>query len=221
MLVKDLHQIEITSRCNLRCVYCPSRHLPRPKVDMTFDHFSKAIKWIEKFIKRGYQTEVNLAGIGESTMHPEFVYFISYARAVLDFDVRLVFATNGLLMNEELAKAIAPYKPVVYVSMHRPEKAGPAVEALRKYGLLAGVSADPTLAATDWAGQVKWFNSVPVKRTCQWVRNGKVFMLADGRISRCAYDATGDGVFAHVDDEDLDKKHTSAWSLCATCDQEV
>ena len=45
------------------------------------------------------------------------------------------------------------------VKLHRPEKAGPAVEAYRKIGALDGVSADPSINAYDWAGQVEWFNS--------------------------------------------------------------
>jgi len=219
-LVRDLHQIEMTSHCNLRCQYCPSRHLPRPKLHMSEDHFMKALAAVTIFRDRGTQSELNLAGIGESTMHPEFVRFINLARETLGPNIKLVFATNGLLVNEQLAAAIAPANPVVFVSLHRPEKAGPAVEALRKYGLIAGVSADPSIASTNWAGQVKWHVSAPAGRQCQWVKGGKAFMLADGRLSRCAYDATGNGVFGHIDD-DITVMKTSPWSLCATCDQEV
>src|SRR6185503_16391807 len=194
MKIKELHQIEMTSHCNLRCRYCPSRELPRPKLHMSYEHFIEACTWVKRFNDRGDQQELNLAGIGESTMHPQFVDMVHYARNFIGWNIKLVFATNGLLMTDELARAIKNAQPVIYVSAHRPEKAGLAVEILKRHDLLGGVSFDPTVAATDWAGQVKWFRSVPVRRQCQWVRNGKAFMLADGRISRCAYDATGEGV---------------------------
>jgi hypothetical protein len=218
--VRELHQIEITSRCNLKCEYCPSYRLPRPKVDMTQDHFLKALSWVVEFKRRGTQRDVNLAGIGESTLHPDFVRMVHLAREYLGQDFQLVFATNGLLMTDELAREIAPANPTVFVSLHRPEKAGPAIEALRKYGLLAGVSADPSISSTNWAGQVDYHVSAPKGRPCSWVTGGKVFMFADGRISRCAFDASGVGVIGHIEDG-LSKLETSPYVLCRTCDQNV
>jgi hypothetical protein len=217
--VRELHQLELSSHCNLRCRYCPSRNLPREKTYMTEDHFMKALTWVRTYKDRGWQHDVNLAGIGESTMHPEFVRFVHLAREKLGEDFGLVFATNGLLMTEELAAAIAPAKPVVFVSLHRPEKAGPAVEALKKYKLIAGVSNDPSIAASNWAGQVKWHVSAQ-RRDCVWVRGGKIFMFADGRVSTCAYDASGIGVLGHIDD-DLDTLQTKPYKLCVGCDQNV
>jgi hypothetical protein len=186
---------------------------------MSDAHYKRALGWAKYFKMRGTQGELNLAGIGESTMHPEFVRNTHLAREVLGEDHRIVLATNGLLMSNEMAKAIAPAKPLVWVSMHRPEKAGPAVEALKRVGLLAGVSADPTLSAINWAGQVDWYVTAAPKK-CAWVVSGWAFVMADGRVSKCCLDATGEGVFGHIDD-DLTKFETSPYTLCRTCDQDV
>jgi Radical SAM superfamily len=218
--LREIHQIEITSRCNLKCVYCPSYRLPRPKLDMAREHYEQALDWAKFFQGQGTQTELNLAGIGESTLHPDFVEYLAMARRKLGDRQVLLFATNGLLMTEALAKEISPLAPHVYVSMHRPEKAGPAVHILQRYGLLAGISNDPALASSNWAGQVKWEVTVPKGRPCYWVRGGKAFVMADGRVSRCAYDSTGVGVFATLAD-DLSKHATSPYVLCKTCDQDV
>lgn len=218
--LREIHQIEITSRCNLRCVYCPHKKMPRPKVDMSMSDFLVALGWAKHFQEKGTQGEVNLAGIGESTMHPQFVEFLFRAREELGPKQVLLFATNGLLMTEELARAIAPANPRVYVSMHRPEKAGPAVHILRRHGLLQGISNDPALAGSNWAGQVEWDVTVPKGRPCGWVKGGKAFVMADGRISRCAYDSTGIGVYATLAD-DLTKFETSPYALCKGCDQDV
>jgi hypothetical protein len=187
---------------------------------MTDELYRKALAWVRVFKERGQQHEVNLAGIGESTLHPDFVRYVHLAREAVGNDFDLVFATNGLLMTDELARAIAPARPHVYVSLHRPEKAGPAVEVLKKYGLIAGVSADPALASTNWAGQVDYHVSVQKGRPCSWVKGGKAFMFADGRLSRCAFDASGVGVFGHIDDK-VDELETSPYVLCRTCDQNV
>jgi hypothetical protein len=213
-----IHQIEMTSHCNLRCRYCPSPHLARSKVHMTEEHWRKALSWAVRFNARSPQAELNLAGIGESTIHPEFVRFTHLAREALP-NTQLTLATNGLTMTRELAQELGKARIATWVSLHRPEKAGPAVELLREVGVLCGVSADPSVAAMNWAGQVDWHNSAP-SRECMWVKEGRAFVMADGRVSRCCLDATGEGVFATLDD-DLARFATSPYSLCRTCDQDV
>jgi hypothetical protein len=44
-------------------------------------------------------------------------------------------------------------------------------------------------------------------------------VLSDGRITRCCFDATGVGVFGHVNDPV--QPYTSPYSLCRGCHQEV
>jgi hypothetical protein len=215
-----LHQIEMTSHCNLRCKYCASPILKRPKLHMSDEHYDRALQIVRHCHVKYRQPEVNVAGIGESTMHPKFVENVFKAREVAGASIQIVITTNGLLMTRELAKEIAPAKPIVFVSLHRPEKAGPAVEACREFGIFAGASSDPSLAATDWAGQVKWHRSAGTQRKCPWVINGKVIALADGRLSRCSFDASGVGVIGTLDD-DFDSLFTSPYVLCATCDQDV
>lgn len=216
----NIHQIEITSRCNLRCRYCVHPKMARPKLDMDEATFVRSLMWVRLFRARNTQGQLNLAGIGESTMHPEFVRYVFMAREALGEAHDLILATNGLLVTDEMARAIAPSRIRVWVSLHRPEKAGPAVEALKRAGILAGVSADPSIAATDWAGQVQWHKSAPQGRACPWVRGGWCIVLADGRVSRCCFDGSGVGVLGNVH-SDLNLIETSPYVLCRTCDQDV
>jgi MoaA/NifB/PqqE/SkfB family radical SAM enzyme len=193
--------------------------MPRPKLDMDEETFQHALYWAKYFVDKNGPHELNLAGIGESTMHPDLPKYLEMARSYMGPHQDLLFATNGVAMTEKLAAAIAPYRPRIWVSLHRPEKAGIAVEILKKYGLIAGVSADASIAATNWAGQVKWHVSVE-RRECMWVKMGKVIVFADGRVSRCSYDSTGVGVIATIKD-DLSQFQTSPYDLCRTCDQDV
>lgn len=217
--VRQVHQVEITSRCNLRCVYCVHRSMPRSKADMSRDVYLEALKWARRFVDAGTQGSLNLAGIGESTLHPDFVEYVHLAREQLGDGAQLVLATNGLLMTDDVAAAIAPARPSVYVSMHRPEKAGPAIEALRRAGILSGVSADPSIAATDWAGQVKWHTSAP-SRECMWVRGGQLFVMSDGRLSTCSLDGQGEETLGTIWD-DLTQIRTKPYFLCPSCDQSL
>jgi hypothetical protein len=218
--LRTIHQIEITSRCNLRCRYCPSPNLQRPKIDMNFFTFERAMWMVRKLMAQGtQQPDLNLAGIGESTIHPQFLEFVTHARVFLGKNIKLVLATNGLTMNEQIAERLKWAKVDVYVSMHRPEKAGPAIELCRKMGILKGASADPSLAAINWAGQVEWHNSAP-PMDCAWVKNGWAMVMSDGRLTSCSMDASGIGVFGTVDDRIADL-FTKPYGLCKTCHQEL
>lgn len=218
--INSVHQIEITSRCNLKCSYCPSPNLGRPKVDMSIETFQRALKWVKHYVSVGTQKELNLAGIGESTIHPRFIEMLGLARDVVGDDVKIIFATNGIQITDEQVAAMEPYHPEVWVSLHQPKKAAEAVSLYRKYGLLKGFSIDPSTNANDWAGQVKWKTDFPGSMACQWLRGGWVMVMADGRITTCCLDATGDGVIGHVDDI-IDSLQSKPWSLCKGCHQEI
>jgi len=69
MKIQAIHQIEITSRCNLRCKYCVHPKMVREKGDMDRETYIKSLEWSAHFHKLNNQEELNLAGIGESTMH--------------------------------------------------------------------------------------------------------------------------------------------------------
>lgn len=215
--VRAIHQIEMTSRCNLRCRYCTHPTMIRSKQDMDDLTYAKALLWARQL--PGH--ELNLAGIGESTMHPEFVRNVFLAREAVGDNVALILATNGLLMTREMALAIAPTRIRVWVSLHRPEKAGPAVEALKEAGIIAGISCDAAIESVDWAGQVKWHVSTHQKGLpCPWIKPGRVFILADGRVARCCFDATADDIIGTVDD-DLASLQTAPYKLCHSCHLDV
>lgn len=223
--LRAIHQIELSSECNLRCVYCTSPTLGRPKLHMTRELFERALFWVRHFIKNKnneQRAELNLAGIGESTLHPNFAELVHVARAAVGADVPLVVTTNGLLITEELVLEVKSANLGFFVSLHRPEKAGPAVEILRRHGLFLGASSDPALASIDWAGQVKWPVSTPADtRPCPWIRDGWGMVFADGRISTCCLDSDGRGVVGHVDDDPAVGVKLKPYSLCEACDQVV
>lgn len=218
--VTALHQIEITSRCNLRCPYCAHPKMPRAKQDMDRDTYARAIDMVDWFRLTHGQQELNLAGIGESTMHPDFLNFVQIARETLGSRMQLVLATNGVNMTPETARELAECRVHVYVSLHRPEKAGPAIEMLKKAGCLAGASADPSIAAVNWAGQVNWHSSAG-QRECPWIRQGWAVAFSDGRLGTCCFDGQGtDGIIGTVHD-DPSALRVAPYSLCPACDQTI
>lgn len=217
--INSIHQIEITSRCNLRCSYCPSPNLGRPKVDMEQHVFDRALQWVKHYVNVGTQSELNLAGIGESTIHPHFIEMLARARDLFP-SIKIIFATNGIQITEDQVREMAKYQPEVWVSLHQPKKAAEAVSLYRKYGLLRGISVDPSINANNWAGQVQWKTDFPGDMACQWLRGGLAMVMSDGRITTCCLDASGAGVIGHVDNP-IDSIQSKPYNLCKTCHQEI
>lgn len=232
--VESIHQIEVTSRCNLRCVYCPSPKLDKPpeeggfgreKIDMDRRVFDRALDWARHFERQGTQRELALTGIGEPLLHPEFVELLAAAREALPHNL-ITFSTNGLALatpkGEELLERMRPYNPRIFVSTHRPEKAGLAIAKVKKAGLFATENtAFATDGAMDWAGQLDWPVQIPDGSvTCDYLGLGWSVVLSDGRITTCCYDASGKGVVGHVDDEP-GTASIQPYELCGPCHQVV
>ena len=215
--IRSLHQIELTSHCNLRCVYCTSPTLGRPKLDMDEPTFERALYWVRHFVREGTQEDLDMAGIGESTLHPRLPEYLKRAREAIGWNRKLVFATNGLLITKELVEAMLPAKPLVSVSMHRPEKAKLAIDLLGDAGLLNAASMDPAINAVDWARQVEWKSTTTqFGNPCPWSARGLVEVMADGRLTACAFDSDGSGVIGHITDEPWSVRW-KPYRLCRDC----
>jgi hypothetical protein len=194
MIARDLHQIEVTTRCQLSCAYCLQPTLTRPIQDMTRETWLAALDWLRFFVRHGTQGEVVLFGTGEPLLHPDLVQMATEARAVLGPARRMLVTTNGLLVTDALIAALQPINARVYVSLHQFAKATPAVHKLFRAGLLEGVSIDPVTGSNSWAGQVDWPNIMPMgdaRPPCPWQQAGWLFMSADGGLYPCCY-ANGD-----------------------------
>lgn len=87
--------VEITGRCNLNCIMCAYPFFQHG--DMSLELFKKVLPLFY------YANNVVLQGIGESLLHPDFIIMLSLAK---NTGAKISFATNGTVMNEELAEAI-------------------------------------------------------------------------------------------------------------------
>jgi len=193
--------------------------MTRNKVDMSKKVFIKALRLVQRCVMHHGQVELNLCGIGESTMHPDFIEYLGITRSFLP-NINLVLASNGVKVKEEYIKAMAKYRVQYYVSMHRPEVAGPAIELGKKYGVLTGVSADPAIASIDWAGQVDWHVSTSNNMPCPWLTDSMVMVTAEGDLVTCCLDGDGVSKIGTVDDN-ISKLTPVPYSLCKSCHHTV
>ena len=225
--VREIHQLELTTRCNLKCKYCPHwPELPRAKEDMAWDVFEASMALVAHYVAQGTQGELSLTGIGEAVLHPRFLEMAAISRQVIGPTRPLVITTNGLLFDDALCAALAPLRPSVFISLHRPERAALAVVAAKRHGIFAGTNEAFATSAFDWAGtQKNWTPMVSAPRIkCEYLRAGWGVVLVDGRVTTCCLDADGSGVIGHVDDapESLRlKPWGDANKGCASCHMSV
>lgn len=216
MNITRVHQIELSSVCNLKCQYCPHPKMERAKSHMTAKVFEKAIDWAAEL--KG--PELSFTGMGEALLHPAFPMMIRIARLRLPH-MRFLLATNGIALMrpgwEELIAAIVDTDCEVYVSTHRPEIAGRAVVRLAKAGAKVGTNTQFVTSGFDWAGQVEWENLAP-RTECQYIKQGWATILQDGTIVNCCMDASGLHPIGNVND-DLDNlpERIDPIPLCASC----
>jgi hypothetical protein len=213
--LREIHEIEFTSRCQLACRYCPHPKMKRAKADMTEATFQRVLAHLQHLCAAGTQGEVSMTGIGEAILHPQFVEWMHWLREVIGADRRLVLATNGLAITAELAREIKAANCIVYVSTHRPEKAGPALELLRAAGVTCGVNTAFVDDAIDWAGQVPWHVSAQTK-VCEYLARRWCAIRQDGSVNTCCMDAEGLHPIGHVM-QPVGSIGTFVTPICAAC----
>jgi hypothetical protein len=215
VMLREIHEIELSSVCNLACRYCPHPKLEREKAHMKIDTFIKSLEHVEYFMKKGTQSELSLTGIGEAVLHPMFMEMATAARHVIK-DQHLVISTNGVNMTPELAKFLASIKALVYVSTHRPEKAGLAYQMLKAAGCVSDTNTQFVGSAMDWAGQTpNWYVSAE-RVDCGYLARAWGVIRQCGSINACCMDAHNKHPIGHVDDA-VGSLASNVIPLCAAC----
>jgi MoaA/NifB/PqqE/SkfB family radical SAM enzyme len=93
----DWIQVEVTSRCNAACIYCPQPLLYK-KEHMPLELFKKLLPYL------GYTNLVYLQGWGEPLLNPDLFAMI---RLCKKRGKRVGFTTNGMLLNDENIRRLA------------------------------------------------------------------------------------------------------------------
>lgn len=92
-------EIELTNDCNLKCKHCHKNVMGRPIGYMEFDVFKKIIDEISSYPV----AFLRIVGLGESSMHPDFLQMLRYAS---NKGIKIEIATNGELIKRFLYNEI-------------------------------------------------------------------------------------------------------------------
>ncbi len=89
--------IEITTRCNLRCAFCARTQGARPAVDMSLETFKRILD----LLPHAYR--ITLVGLGEPLLHPGVAECVAMAAAK---GRRVSLVTNALLLTPERSRRL-------------------------------------------------------------------------------------------------------------------
>jgi MoaA/NifB/PqqE/SkfB family radical SAM enzyme len=90
-------EIEVTTRCNLRCKMCEHTYWKEPPCDMSFEQFKSII---DQFPKLKW---IGLTGIGESFVHKDFLKMLKYVK---DRGIYVEIFDNFFLIDKEMSKQL-------------------------------------------------------------------------------------------------------------------
>lgn len=102
--------VEITTKCNLDCKYCIRDQ--RKGDMMSLETFKEIVTKFDKSSKSNI-VGINLIGLGEVMLHPEFSAICDYIDSK---KWMLTFTTNGTVFNEEIYRNL-PARTEIYVSL--------------------------------------------------------------------------------------------------------
>jgi sulfatase maturation enzyme AslB (radical SAM superfamily) len=86
-------QIELTSRCNFKCEFCPDPQMTRPRGDMPIALYREVI---DQIVADDLTRCIQLHVMGEPMLHPELVPALRYAK---DKGLAIDFITNASAIN--------------------------------------------------------------------------------------------------------------------------
>lgn len=202
-------QLEITNRCNLRCIMCTRNQMRRPLGDMSLEVFRRVAD--EVAVESG--TVLSLYFLGEPLLNRQLESMVSYLReriAAAGSRIQFGIQTNGMLLDRDRARSLleAGLRDFAFsvdglegdLERVRPGASYPVVERNilglmdlgRRMGLddlVVGISklcddpqADEVRRFRErWEGRVPILNLLGISR-----HEGNSFMAADGSIREVA-----------------------------------
>lgn len=224
--LKTINTLELSSICNMACLYCTNRLMEqngRKREIMSDEVFKLSLTWLSRLVARGTQKEVNINGIGESTLDPSLLDRI---RAIINVvgDRQVSFCTNGITMTDDLAVALreAGLKRVD-ISSHNAFYARKAAQSLFKAGIAGCLATGAIASPHNWAGQLEPEYCVDkvVPLQCDPLIEGRGYVQSDGKVTPCCYDYRSLGSFGSVFDHDLLERHIKPYTLCEKCHQTI
>ena len=215
--VLSIKNVEVSSICNMSCSYClaPTIGAHRKPGLMSMEVFKEVASKIVGFFNKGTQRELWLHGTGEPLLNKDLVKMIKYLKGQVPIEIFI--STNGILIDDQTVTALkeADIKRID-VSCHDEAVAQKAHSLISKCGLMSVLNYGPRKSPFNWAGQIEVEGANASSPSCPWISNQECFVLHDGSIVSCCFDAYGTNILGSITD-DLSEIEIKRFELCENC----
>ena len=225
MKITTITNIETSAKCNLACQYCmsASQHKWRDTGLMDMDTFEATMKIVKKFVEAGTQREINLFGVGEPLLNENIIEMIKIARKTSPL-WPLHLNTNAFFLTKEVADKLRTSGiNHIDITGHDHFHTAKGIKILRKAGIRFNLTYDFVISPNNWAGQVDWFPA-DYKVICPWITRGQAFVMWNGDIVNCCFDAKKTNVLGNVKENTFDQIKEiciKEFELCKNCHQRI
>jgi len=124
--INAYNQIQITSKCNAKCIFCSNEQNPFEieRLDFRDPKEIEKVVWATPFINGYIHLNESLPGRiseGEALIHPQLFEILKIIRK--KFNNTIVITTNGSLLTEEMIQKLACFKPIeIVISFHSTDR---------------------------------------------------------------------------------------------------
>lgn len=236
-----IFQIELTSRCNATCSYCPHGNMSRKKIDMTDEMFEKALELIDR--DNLWETfgnyHIELHSFGEPLLLGDRLFY--FLNRMKEEKLPWSLSTNGILFgkNEEFEKKLLSYNGIIEISvenvnskitledkyerinnflqLHKQLNSGTLVYLI-SYGNVDykrfDVNYGPKIRKSQYELHT-WSEDDKPHSHCTFLQEDFFIIQSDGSIVGCCMDAEGENKFGTVFNPTFEKN--KRWRKCDTC----
>jgi uncharacterized Fe-S cluster-containing radical SAM superfamily enzyme len=219
----QIHSIELTNYCNLKCGYCPNATATYPKGFLDEENYLRALKYVVDGVG------VGISGCGESLLHPNLVYFVKLA---VERGITPGLNTNGLLLTPELAcKLVNAGLKKIEISIHTKESYE-AYKMMTELHIPMEITANVLTINKDKAIEWRGMDKLPLrvqsthnwaldggcsqKSPCVFIQRDWCMMKWDGWLVPCCFDFNGERI-GEVRHMAIHKHFKKGYKLCKTC----
>ena len=103
--------LEVTHRCNLKCISCYTNAGVEKQNSLTLDELKSVVKQAKEMGARA----VSLSGSGEPLLYKDLFVLIDYIRQL---EMTVIIFTNGTILDKEIADFLISRKVVVYFKLY-------------------------------------------------------------------------------------------------------
>lgn len=229
----NIYQIELTSKCNGGCSYCPQPTMNREKIHMTKEIFNESLKLLDRNLNHDNPINVELHSFGEAYLLGDDLFW--FLDRMKEENLSWLLSVNALLFgNDEYDKRFLSYDGILHISIEngnmsledKYQKVNRFLELHReiksrmKICIISFDAVDFNRIKGNygklWYYKHSWSeNDNKTDIMCPFIQDNLFCIHSNGNIVSCCFDANDETNYGNIFNPSLEKN--KKWRKCETC----